>query len=88
MAAAELIPTGSSTANSADITVTDGSSLTVGLKGLTDSQARVIIYIKDDGGGYNAIGELSSFSTVVVLAAPGVYRVSRIAGAICGVYSA
>lgn len=90
--ATELIATGSTAANSSDVVIADGASLTVGLKGQTGPNARVIIKLKDDGGAYNNIGgaggELTSDRPSVVLAGPGTYRLSRIAGATCGVYSA
>lgn len=87
MAAAELIATGSTAANSSDVTVADGSSLIVGIKGATGDLARVIILLKDDAGAYNRIGELNAGQSVLVLSGPGVYRLTRVAGATCGVYS-
>lgn len=88
MAAAELIATGSTAANSSDVVIADGSSVTVGLKGLDGSQARVLILLKDDAGAYNPIGELTALKPSIVIAAPGTYRLTRVAGATCGVFSA
>ncbi|MBK5958106.1 hypothetical protein CCR97_08230 [Rhodoplanes elegans] len=87
MAAAQLIATGDTATSSSDQTVADGSTLTVALKGVTGSQARVLIELKDDGGTYNVVGELNSLQPATVIAAPGVYRLTRVAGATCGVYS-
>lgn len=83
----QILATASTAANSADIVVADGASLTVGLKGVADTKARVLIFLKDDGGGYNGVGELSALRPATVIAAPGTFRFTRIAGAACGVFS-
>ena len=87
MAAAEVLATGSTGADSGDIAIASGSSLTVGLKGVT-ADAKVLIKLKDDTGGYNVVDTLTANSAVKLIVAPGTYRFTRVAGASCGVYSA
>ncbi len=83
----QILSTGTTAADSADVVVADGETLTVGLKGAADTKARVLIFLKDDGGGYNGVGELSAVRPATVIAAPGTFRFTRIAGAACGVFS-
>lgn len=85
MAAAELIATGTTAANSADVTVTT-TAVAVALKAAADG-AEVVVSLKDDGGAYNIIGRITSGSPVATVSAPGVYRFSRVAGKSCGVFS-
>ena len=86
--ATELIATGSSEASSSDVVVPDGTPVTISLKGATGPSARVLIELKDDEAGYNLIGEITSLQpNAVVLARPGTYRMTRVAGATCGVFS-
>ncbi|RWN51392.1 MAG: hypothetical protein EOS04_24270 [Mesorhizobium sp.] len=85
--AAELLATGSTAANSSDLTVSAGTPVTVGLKGwVTD--AKVYIYLKDDAAAYNLVGKLTAYEPATSITAPGTYRFSRVAGASCGVFSA
>ncbi|TCP87282.1 hypothetical protein C8J31_105144 [Rhizobium sp. PP-CC-2G-626] len=85
--ATQLLATGSTAANSADVVVASGSSLTVGLKG-ADALAQVFISLKDDAGGYQRVGSLSGLEAATCISAPGTYRFSRVAGGTCGVFSA
>lgn len=88
--ATQLIAAGSTAASSSDQTVEAGTPLTVSLKGATGPEARVLIELKDDAGAYNAVSELNSLQpeqASKVIAGPGVYRLTRIAGATCGVFS-
>lgn len=85
--ATQLIATASTAADSADVVVTAGSPVTVSLKGVTGAEARVVISLKDDAGAYGVIGQLTTSQPSAVLAGPGTYRLSRIAGATCGVFS-
>lgn len=87
MAATQILATANGAADSADVTIAAGSTLTVGLKGVTDQNALVLISLKDDGSAYNQIGRLTSAESVLLISAPGTYRFSRVAGT-CGVYSA
>ncbi|SES47255.1 hypothetical protein [Rhizobium sp. NFR03] len=85
--ATQLLATGSTAANSADVVVASGSSLTVALKGV-DERALVFIYLKDDAGGYQRVGSLSGAKSATCITAPGTYRFSREIGGTCGVFSA
>ncbi|MBB3523065.1 hypothetical protein [Rhizobium sp. BK456] len=86
--AAELLAVGSTAANSSDLVVASGSTVTVGIKGATTSQARVRITLKDDAGGYTDVGELTPFRPAFAITAPGTYRFTRVAGETCGAFSA
>ncbi|MGX9144983.1 hypothetical protein [Mesorhizobium sp. 128a] len=89
MAAAELLATGSTAANSGDVTVAAGTPITVGLKGVADQNAIVLVSLKDDASAYNQTGgRLTSGEPVLMISAPGTYRFSRVAGGVCGVFSA
>ena len=86
MAAANILSAGTTGIDSSDVTVT--SSLTVGLKGTIDQNARCIVSLKDDGNAYNVVDELNCSKPAIVIQGPGVYRFTRIAGSNFGVYSA
>lgn len=86
--ATELIATGFTAANSADITLADGESATVGMKGGTAFSV-IKIELKDDDGGYNTVGDLNSQRPAVSINAAGTYRLRRLAGdanSACGAY--
>lgn len=87
MAAAELIATANTAANSGDLTVVAGTPVTVGLKGW-ETGALVYIFIKDDAAAYNLIGKMTAYEPFTVITGPGTYRFSRVAGSACGVFSA
>lgn len=87
MAAAEILATGSTAANSTDQTVAAGTPVTYGLKGFATAEARVRILLKDDAGAYLDVGELTPYRASTVISAPGTYRFTRVAGATCGVFS-
>lgn len=91
---ANILTVGEGAANSADVTIADGDSLTVCLKDAAgpdpSTDAQVDILLKDDVGQYFKVGDLRSGiqSRAVVLSGPGTYRFTRIAnGVSCGVYS-
>lgn len=86
MAAAEIIATASTAANSSDVVVAAGTPLAVGLKGQAVG-ALVRIYLKDDAAAYNLAGELTSQNPNTLISAPGTYRFTRVAGVSCGVFS-
>lgn len=88
MAAANILVIGTTALDSSDVVVAAGTPLTVGLKGVVDGKASVIIKLRDDGGAYNVVGALTSINPATVINAPGTYRFSREAGGSCGVYSA
>lgn len=83
----QILPAAATAANSADVVVAAGATLTVGLKGVSGS-ARVEIRLKDDAAGYNKVGELNINERAVCITAPGTYRFARLAGGTCGVFSA
>jgi hypothetical protein len=86
--ATEILSTASTAANSADVTVAAGTPITVGLKGVVDQGAIVLISLKDDAAAYNQVGRLTSDVPSLMISAPGTYRFSRVAGATCGVFNA
>lgn len=86
--ATQILATGSTQADSADVTVAAGTPVTVGLKGVTDQSAVVLISLKDAGAYNQTGGRLTSDVPSLMISAPGTYRFSRVAGATCGVFSA
>lgn len=83
----EIIATASTAADSSDVVVADGEALTVKLKGLTDGTAIVRVLLKDDAGAYDDVSVLTSHCPATVVAGPGTYRFTRVAGGTCGVFS-
>jgi hypothetical protein len=79
---AELIATGTTAADSADVTVTAGVPVTVFLKkgsdGIVPSTARALVQIKSSGGFYHEVGALTGQIQALVIEGPGVYRISRV----------
>lgn len=84
----ELIAIGTTEANSADFTLT-GEATSLVLKSASPPEvpfdAVAKIQAKMSDGSYFNIGELSSRAPMLVLSAPGVFRVQRKAGAAFGV---
>jgi len=77
---AELISSGTTLANSADITVSAGSSATLLLKSATaqiPQGANADIQAKSADGNYYTIGRLTDQEPIKVLAAAGTFRVVR-----------
>ncbi len=88
MATTELLAIGTAAASSADITVSSDpiSLLLVSSTALLQSKSLVNIEAKTAAGLYMPIGTLSTADRLLVLSAPGTYRVSRVAtGASVGV---
>ena len=87
--ATQLLATADTAADSADVTVAAGAPVTIGLKGAA-AGARVLLKLKDDAAAYNVIGELTGIAgeRALTIYGPGVYRLTRVAGAACGVFSA
>lgn len=84
--ASEILAAGSGAANSSDVTIASGSTLTVSLKSY-DIGARVAVQLKDDAGGYQEVGQLRGDNPGAVLSS-GVYRFARLASSTsCGVFS-
>ena len=90
MAAANILTTGTSAADSADIVVTT-TPLTVCLKDaagpLVGAGALVYVLLKDDTGQYFTFAQLDRGHPAIVLTGAGTYRFSRVAGTSCGVFS-
>lgn len=88
----QILATGTTAANSADVVVASGDTLTVCLKdadgGRALSAALVHILLKDDAGAYMRVDTLTGARPALAIIAPGTYRFSRIAGTSCGVFSA
>ena len=82
-----ILATGNTAADSADVVVAAGAPLTVCLKS-PDKLADVRIKLKDDAGAYTQVGTLSKAAAALLISAPGTYRFSRVAGGSCGVFSA
>lgn len=88
MAALNLLAVGNTAANSLDFTVAQGESATICLKG-GDATGEARIFLKDDTGAYVFLQNITATGTrAVCITAPGTYRVSRVAGANCGVFRA
>lgn len=88
MAASQLLAVGNTAANSPDFTIGQGESATICLKG-GDRTGEARISLKDDAGEYVFLQNITTTGTrAVCITAPGTYRVSRIAGANCGVFRA
>lgn len=82
--AQQILATGNTAADSPDVTVT--TSLTVCLKGVVDG-GEIEIKLKDDANAYQTVGRLTAQEPAAVIAGPGVYRFTRKAGKMLGVFS-
>lgn len=87
MAAAEILATGSTAAQSSDIVVTDGTAVTVLIKGNT-VYVELAILVKNAAGSYVPTGKKLTSAEVRCLQAPGTYRLARAEGVTCGADSA
>lgn len=88
--ATEILAIGQDEANSGDVTVAAGDTLTVALKGLDGTFPRnavVYVQLKDDDAAYHTVDSLKSARPALVITA-GSWRFSRKAGEPCGVFSA
>jgi hypothetical protein len=84
--ATEILATGKTSASTADITLDVLESANLFLKGgdpYTNEMAAV--EIKDDAGGYTEIAMLESSQRGVSVVGPGIFRVTRRNGIMCGV---
>lgn len=90
MAAANILTTAATAANSSDVTIAAGATLTVALKDAAgtrvSSTARISVQLKDDTGAYFEVDALTFARPMIVLPA-GTYRFGRLAGASIGVFS-
>ena len=82
---AELIASGTTEASSADFTLAAGEQATLFLKDaagpVTTPHAVAHVLIKSSDNEYFLIGKLTDSEPAKVLAAPGTYRVTRMAAA-------
>ncbi|MBC7603874.1 MAG: hypothetical protein H7255_14600 [Ramlibacter sp.] len=82
--ATELIATGNTLANSADITLASGAYESLFLKDAagpdTSSEAFALIQIKDSSGQYFTVGKLTKCMVGAQVAGPATYRVQRPGG--------
>jgi hypothetical protein len=85
--ATQLLATGSTAADSTELTVSAGTPVTVSIKGDT-SPVEVQIKLKDDASGFRVVGMLTSDRPALCISAPGVYKFTRQLGQTCGVFSA
>lgn len=87
----EILAIGTSAANSSDVVVAAGASLTVCLKDAAGPDlgrsVQVDILLKDDAGQYFPVDSLNIKRPALMLVAAGTYRFSRVAGDSCGVFS-
>lgn len=87
----QVLAVGTTAADSSDVVIAAGSELTVGIKDaagpLVDSTAVILVMLKDDAGQYFRVGQLDVYHPALVLAA-GTWRLTRVAGASCGAFSA
>lgn len=86
-----VLTTGTGAANSNDVVVAAGSTLSVGLKDAAGTAvpkgAIVNILLKDDTGQYFKVGSLN-YGQPAVQIGPGTYRFTRLAnGVAVGVFS-
>ncbi|HTM77998.1 MAG TPA: hypothetical protein VL133_10255 [Devosia sp.] len=86
--ATELLATGSTAANSADVVVAAGTPVIVMMKDQTGAEARIRILLKDEDGAYFDVGELTPARPALGLGIAGTYRLTRVAGNTCGAFSA
>lgn len=77
MAAASVLANGTTAASSTDIVVAAPTVISLKTFG---PRAMVIVELKDDAGGYNAIGSLSGVGdSSMLLTAAATYRATRVA---------
>ncbi|CAN7632379.1 hypothetical protein [Pararhizobium sp. LjRoot238] len=62
--------------------------VTVALKGVVDASAKVLLLLKDDANAYHHVFELNPDVPATVITAAGTYRFTRVAGGVCGMFSA
>lgn len=85
--AAEILAVGSGAANSTDQVVAAGTTIGYVLKGY-GQDAAVMVFAKDEAGGYTALGPMDAGQPSRQISVPGTYRFSRLArSGACGVSS-
>jgi len=87
----EILAIGTAAADSADVVVAAGETLTVCLKDSAGPDlgrtVQVDILLKDDDDQYFPVDSLNIKRRAVMIVAAGTYRFSRVAGDSCGVFS-
>lgn len=89
----QILAVGTADANSADVVIAAGASLTVCIKDaagpVVPNGSIVGILLKDDAGQYFQVDQLTAHRPAVVITGAGTYRFSRNnkAGVSCGVFS-
>jgi hypothetical protein len=88
--ATEVLAIGTTAANSSDIVVAAGTTLTLALKDAAGptvaSGGYVKLQLKGDAGEYWDVDALTPSRAALVVVGAGTYRVSRVAGGSCGVF--
>lgn len=89
--ASEVLAIGTTVANSSDVTVAAGDTLTVCLKDAAGPKVaagcRVDIQLKDDSAQYFTVDSLTSSKPAALIVAAGTYRFARLTTVSCGVFS-
>ena len=90
MAATQVLSVAAGAATSNDIVVADGAHLTIGLNGVTNTGAHVVMEVKDPSGGYIYSGsELTSATPMATVVTPMTFRFRRLpTSSACGVFTA
>lgn len=87
----EILAVNTTAADSSDVVVAAGDTLTVCLKDAAGpgvlGGALVRISLKDDAGQYFQVDTLSGSKPALVITGAGTYRFTRVAGPSCGVFS-
>lgn len=85
--ATELLATNTTAASSAEFTLATGDATVVVMKDWADSTARAYIELKLAAGSWIRVYEMTPAfdKRSGGIAFPGTYRVTRVAGAACGV---
>lgn len=73
MALSELLASGTTAANSADVTLVDGAATTVIQRG----RGAALIQVKDTAGGYVTVGQIDDQTPARIVNGPCVFRVRR-----------
>lgn len=80
--ATEILASGTTAADSSDVTVTAGIPVTIFLKSGSSvpvsSDADFDVKIKSAGSTYHTIGKLTGKTPALVIDGPGTFRVSRV----------
>lgn len=81
----EMLAIGNTAAESAEFTLAAGDAVHLHIKGSIDGSAVVNVLVKDTGGGFTSIGQLTRAKNSRVLVAAGTYKLQRPARSLVGV---